>query len=100
MVTEANQEEGYVRRLLNERFWPSTGGKLSALNSISITGRYNQFPKGSYSSGYEWFFSNREIEDLIANIFVWKKENVADEQAFIDRINKMIHIIDVELKER
>ena len=38
------------------------------------------------------------MEDLLANIFVWKKENVTDEQAFIDRIKKMIHIIDIQLK--
>jgi len=98
MIIDANQEEGYVRRLLNERFWPLTDGKLSALNSISTSDRYKQFPKGTYLSDYKWFFSNREMEDLLANIFVWKKENVTDEQAFIDRIKKMIHIIDVELK--
>ncbi|MDA9987344.1 DUF6090 family protein [Crocinitomicaceae bacterium] len=100
MLIDAIQEEEYVRRLLNERFWPSTDGKLSALNSISTTGRYNQFPKGTYSSDYEWFFGNREMEDLLANIFVWKKENVADEQALINRLEKMIHIIDVELNEK
>ena len=40
------------------------------------------------------------MEDLLANIFVWKKENVADEQALINRLEKMIHIIDVELNEK
>lgn len=100
MVLDANQEDGYVRRLLNERFWPATDGKLSALNGISISERYQEFPKGTYSSDYEWFFNNREMEDLTANIFSWKKENVMDEQTLIDNIKSMIQIIDIELKDK
>lgn len=100
MILDANQEDGFVRRLLNERFWPSTDGKLSALNSISNSKRYQEFPKGTYSSDYEWFFNNREMEDLTANIFSWKKENVLDEQAVIDKIKRMIQIINTELKEK
>jgi hypothetical protein len=69
MALDANQEDGYVRRLLNERFWPATDGKLSALNGIASYGKYHGFPKGTYKSDYDWFFSNREMEDLTANIF-------------------------------
>jgi len=100
MIIDANQEDGYVRRLLNERFWPSTDGKLSALNTISSSERYKEFPKGTYSSDYQWFFNNREMEDLTANIFAWKKENVIDEEIFIDKIKIMIQIINTELKEK
>lgn len=99
MVIDANQEDGYVRKLLNDRFWPATDGKLSALNIISSAEQYQEFPKGTYSSDYKWFFNNREMEDLTANIFSWKKENVLDEQVFMDKIQKMIQIIDVELEE-
>jgi len=100
MIIDANQEDGYVRRLLNERFWPSTDGKLSALNSISTSEQYHEFPKGTYSSDYQWFFNNREMEDLTANIFTWKKENVIDEEIFIDKIKRMIQLINTELKEK
>ncbi len=78
MVLDANQEDGFVRRLLNERFWPETDGKLSALNGLVTSGRYEEFPKGTYSSDYVWFFGSREMEDLLANIFAWKKENIMD----------------------
>tara|TARA_R110002074_G_scaffold367649_1_gene541744 strand:+ start:142 stop:900 length:759 start_codon:yes stop_codon:yes gene_type:complete len=100
MVIDANQEDGYVRKLLNERLWPSTDGKISALNTISASERYQEFPKGTYSSDYQWFFNNREMEDLTANIFSWKKENVIDEQIFMDKIEIMIQIINTELKEK
>ena len=100
MVLDANQEDGYVRRLLNERLWPATDGKISALNSLSASERYQEFPRGTYSSDYEWFFNNREMEDLTTNIFVWKKENVLDEQAFMDKLKIMIQIIDTELNEK
>ncbi len=100
MIIDADQEDGYIRRLLNERFWPSTDGKLSALNTISSSERYKEFPKGTYTSDYQWFFNNREMEDLTANIFAWKKENVIDEQIFMDKIKIMIQIVNSELKEK
>ncbi|MEJ2003985.1 MAG: DUF6090 family protein [Cyclobacteriaceae bacterium] len=99
MVIDATQEDGFVRRLLNERFWPATDGKLSALNGLATLGRYEEFPAGTYSSDFVWFFSNREIEDLLTNILAWRKENMLDEQAFIDNIEKMIELIDDQLKE-
>lgn len=99
MVLDASQEDGYIRRLLNERFWPATDGKLSGLNGLATSGRYEEFPKGSYESDYVWFFSNREMEDLLANIVSWKKENVLDEQMFKINIERMIQIIETELNE-
>ncbi|MDG5491998.1 DUF6090 family protein [Psychroserpens sp. SPM9] len=99
MIIDANQEDGYVRKLLNERLWPTLDGKLSTLNAITTSKRYQDFPKGTYSSDYQWFFNNREMEDLTANIFIWKKENVIDEQVFMDKIEIMIQIINSELKE-
>ncbi|SIO14501.1 DUF6090 family protein [Algoriphagus halophilus] len=100
MILDANQEDGFVRRLLNERFWPATDGKLNALNGLATTGRYEEFPEGTYLSDYEWFFSNREMEDLLANIVAWRKENVLDEQVFKEKIDRMIQIIQAELKDK
>ena len=100
MILDANQEDEFVRRLLNERLWPSTDGKLSALNSLSAMEKYKEFPRGTYKSDYNWFFSNREMEDLTANIFAWRKENVIDEQIFMDKIEIMIQIIKTELNEK
>ncbi|MCG2459623.1 hypothetical protein K8352_02545 [Flavobacteriaceae bacterium F89] len=100
MILDANQEDEFVRRLFNERLWPSTDGKISALNTLAATGAYKEFPKGTYKSDYSWFFSNREMEDLTANIFSWRKENVVDEQIFMDKIETMIRIINTQLKEK
>ena len=100
MIIDGVQEDDFVRRLLNERFWPATDGKLSALNGLATTGRYDEFPKGTYSSDYDWFFSNREMEDLLANIVAWRKENVIDEAIFQGNIEKMIALIEEELKEK
>ena len=100
MAIDANQEDGFVRRLLNERFWPATDGKLNALNSLATFGGYEEFPKGTYSSDYVWFFSNREMEYLMANIMSWKKESLIDEQVFKDEIEKILQIINTELKDK
>lgn len=99
MVFDANQEDGYVQRLINERLWPVTDGKISGLSLAKSFGdSYPEFPKGTYKSDYTWFFSNREMEDVFANIFVWKKENILDEEILVKNIERMIQIIDEELK--
>lgn len=52
MILDANQE-GFS---LNERLWPATDGKLSALNAIVTSGFYGEFPKDRYKSDYARFF--------------------------------------------
>ena len=40
------------------------------------------------------------MEDLLANIVAWRKENVLDEQVFKEKIDRMIQIIQAELKDK
>ena len=98
MVEDATQEVGYVFDLLTNHFYPVTDGRISVLNRWSIF--YPDIPKGSYESDYEWFFSNRKIEDLMAGLVTWKKEIVTDKEIFADKIDIMLQLIQNELKSK
>lgn len=98
MVEDATQEVGYVFDLLNNHFYPVTDGKLSVLNRWSIY--YTDFPKGSYTSDYEWFFNNRKLEDLMAGVVSWKKEIITDKEIFSDKIDRMLQLIQNELQSK
>lgn len=96
-VIDATQENIPVQRLLHENFWPAVDGKLSALNRLRSYEEFEDFPSGTYSSDYEWFFSDREMEDLVANIISWKKSVTIDEQMLKSKIDRMILLTENEI---
>ncbi|WP_412561469.1 DUF6090 family protein [Winogradskyella sp. MIT101101] len=97
LVIDATQETGMLERLLNERFWPAVDGKINSSNRIRRYEDYTDFPKGSYTSDYNWFFSNRELEDIVSNMTGWKNAIILDEQILKESINHMIRLITNEL---
>jgi hypothetical protein len=97
MVVDATQEVNDIKRLLNERLWPATDGKISTLKKLQGMEIYADFPRGTYPSDYDWFFANRELEDIIAGITAWKKELIVDEQSLSETMDGMIRLIEKEL---
>ena len=97
MVIDATQENEPIQRLLHERLWPAIDGKINSLNRIRIYEGYSDFPTGSYTSDYHWFFSSREMEDVVSNITSWKKSIVLDELNFKENIDRMLLLIENEL---
>ena len=80
----------------NEWF-PVTDGKISSSNRIFADGEYKDFPKGSYTSDYTWFFQNRVIEDILSNVDSWRIDAISDEKALLVFFNELLQIIDEEI---
>ena len=97
-VIDATQDFVYIQKQLHERLWPSIDGKINASNRFLTQETNPNFPKGSYESDYQWFFSNREMEDVISNIMSWQQSEINDELKLLDDITDMIEIIENELK--
>ena len=98
MVIDATQENIPVQRLLHERLWPVIDARISTLNRLRVFEMFSSdFPPGTYKSDYSWFFSSREMEDVISNITSWKKNVVDDELEFKESIDRMLLIIENEL---
>ncbi|MDZ7614449.1 MAG: DUF6090 family protein [Flavobacteriaceae bacterium] len=98
-VIDATEENYAVRRLFEERLWPVIDGKINSSNRVRTLTNYAKIPKGSYTSDYIWFFSNREIEDIVSNITVWRIDLMTDEQTFLNNIKHTIATIDKELQQ-
>ena len=98
MVIDATQENIPVQRLLHERLWPAIDEKINALDRLRVYEMFNKdFPPGTYASDYSWFFSSREMEDVVANIISWKKNVVDEELVFKENIERMLLLIGNEL---
>lgn len=96
-VVDATEEINPMKRLFEERLWPTIDGKINSSNRIRNLKTYASFPKGSYTSDYVWFFKNREIEDIISNIMAWKVDLMQDELSLLNNIEKVIKIIEGEM---
>ncbi len=96
-VIDATQENTAVQHLLHERLWPALDGKINQLNRLRSYEGFEDFPPGTYSSDYTWFFNSNEMEDVLANIISWKKNVVDDEEILKENIDRMILLVEREL---
>jgi hypothetical protein len=97
-VIDAIQEVKVLERLLNDRLWPAIDGRINSSSRIRLWEGFSDFPKGSYPSDYDWFFSSREMADVVSNITSWTKTVIVDEQELKDNINQQILLITNQLE--
>jgi hypothetical protein len=96
-VINGTQEVENVTLLLHNRLWPITEGKINSANRIRTYKDFADFPKGSYTSDYTWFFKSKEIEDIIGNITSWHKTIYTDQNNLMQTIDEMLFIVKQEI---
>jgi len=97
-VINATQEVENVQKLLHNRLWPSIDGKINSANRSRTYEGFDDFPIGSYTSDYKWFFKSKEIEDIIGNIASWHKTIFTDQNKLMQIIDKMLLLVKQEIK--
>ncbi|WP_445748327.1 DUF6090 family protein [Polaribacter sp.] len=97
-VINAIQETETLKLLIHDRLWPSIDGKISSSNRLRTYKDYGEYPKGSYTSDYEWFFKSREMEDIVSNLSSWMKTIYLDEKELSKNIDVMILLVENEIK--
>ncbi|WP_296705944.1 hypothetical protein [Algoriphagus sp.] len=96
-VVDGLEEFDVVKNLIINRLWPAIDGKISSSNRILSDGKYEDFPKGSYSSDYHWFFENRVVEDIMSNIDSWRIDALDDEKKLLKFFNELLQAIEKEI---
>jgi hypothetical protein len=96
-VINGTQEVENVTLLLHNRLWPTIEGKINSANRSRTYTGFADFPKGSYTSDYTWFFKSKEIEDIIGNITSWHKTIYTDQNNLMQTIDKMLFIVKQEI---
>jgi hypothetical protein len=91
------EEFDVVKNIIINRLWPGIDGKISSSNRVIADGDYKDFPKGTYTSDYTWFFRSRLIEDIISNMTSWRIDGIKDEKALLVFFNELLQIIDQEI---
>jgi hypothetical protein len=97
-VINATQEVENIQKLLHNRLWPSIDGKINCANRVRTYEGFDNFPKGSYKSDYNWFFKSKEIEDIIGNITSWHKTILTDQKKLMQTIGEMLLLVKQDIK--
>lgn len=95
-VIDATQEGIHVHRLQHDRLWPKSEGKVSHVKRMNVG--FPDVGNGGYDSDYEWYFRNRELEDIIVNIFSWQNGSLNGERLFASHIDEMLELVEEEIK--
>jgi hypothetical protein len=97
-VINATQEVENVQKLLHNRLWPAIDGKINSSNRTRTFNGFDDFPKGSYTSDYKWFFNSKKIEDIVSNITSWHKTIFTDQKNLMQIIDTMLFLVKQEIK--
>jgi len=97
-VINSTQEVENIIKLIHYRLWPSIDGKINNANRIRTYEGYSEFPKGSYTSDYTWFFKSKEMEDIVSNITSWNKTTSIDMNKLLQTIDKMLYFVNQEIE--
>ena len=78
---------------------PMVGKYVSANNRSNYIGEgYAIVEKSVFESDYISLFADRELENLLTYIHVWRKDQLMEESAFLNKLNEILEILNQELK--
>jgi hypothetical protein len=98
IVINATQEIENVQNLLHNRLWPTIDGKINSANRSRTYIGFDDFPKGSYKSDYNWFFKSKEIEDIMGNLTSWHKTILTDQKKLMLFMDDMLLLVKQDIK--
>ena len=99
MVRDVQEEGNLLREVIVEQFMPMVGKYVSSNNRSHFIGEgYAIVEKSVFESNHEGLFADRELENLITYIHVWRNDQLSEEKAFLKRLDETLIVLDNELK--
>lgn len=98
MVRDVQEEGQQLRWMIVEQFNPMVGKYVSSNNRSHYIGEgYAIVKKSVFESDYAGLFADRELENLITYIHVWRNDQLREEKEFLGRLDEILLVVDNEL---
>jgi hypothetical protein len=99
MVRDVQEEGHLLRQMIVDQFMPMVGKYVSSNNRSAFIGEgYAVVEKSVFESDFDGLFSDRELENLITYIHVWRNDQLSEEAAFLERLDIILEVLNHELK--
>jgi hypothetical protein len=98
MVRDVQEEGNLLREMIVGQFMPMVGKYVSSNNRSHFIGEgYAIVETSVFESDYEGLFADRELENLITYIHVWRNDQLSEENAFLKRLDHTLKVLNEEL---
>ncbi len=99
MVRDVQEEGNLLREVIVGQFMPMVGKYVSSNNRSHFIGEgYAIVEKSVFESNHEGLFADRELENLITYIHVWRNDQLSEEKAFLKRLDDILIVLNNELR--
>ena len=99
MVRDVQEEGNLLREMIVGQFMPMVGKYVSSNNRSHFIGEgYAIVETSVFESDYEGLFADRELENLITYIHVWRYDQLNEEKAFLKRLDRTLAVLNEELR--
>ena len=99
MAHDVQEEGNLLREMIVEQFMPMVGKYVSSNNRSHFIGEnYAVVEKSVFESNHEDLFADRELENLIAYIHVWRNDQLREEKAFLKKLDDILIVLNIELR--
>ena len=80
------------------QFMPMVGKYVSSNNRSHFLGEgYSIVETSVFESDYEGLFADRELENLITYIHVWRNDQLSEENGFLKSLDHTLKVLNEEL---
>jgi hypothetical protein len=84
--------------MIVDQFMPMVGQYVSSNNRSHYIGEgYAIVENSVFESDYEGLFADRELENLITYIHVWRNDQLKEEKAFLNKLDEVLAVLNSEL---
>ena len=99
MVRDVQEEGNLLREIIVGQFMPMVGKYVSSNNRSHFIGEgYAIVETSVFESDYKGLFADRELENLITYIHVWRNDQLSEEKAFLKRLDETLKVLNEELR--
>jgi hypothetical protein len=95
-INDATEEGKLIQNLIIDKFIPAVNQYISLNQRVKYLGEEYAIGSSSFSPDYEGLFQDRTLEGIISYIYIWRIEELKEEQQLKQMMEKFISTLNEE----
>ncbi len=96
-INDAKEESKIIQNLIIDKFIPAVNRYISLNQRIKYLGEEYAIGTSSFKPDYEGLFNDRILEGIISYIYIWRIEELKEEEQLNEMMGSFISTLDKEL---
>jgi len=96
-INDAKEESKIIQNLIIDKFIPAVNRYISLNQRIKYLGEEYAIGTSSFKPDYEGLFNDRILEGIISYIYIWRIEELKEEEQLNEMMGSFISTLDKEI---